>query len=84
MKPEKQGPTIRLNKFISNAGVCARRMADRLIQAGHITVNGQQVNTLGYQVAPQDVVQKVRSTMPLASVPTSNQQSPPNRIAISM
>jgi 23S rRNA pseudouridine2605 synthase len=48
--------SIRLNKFISHAGVCARRAADTLIQAGHITVNGKKVNTLGYKVTPQDVV----------------------------
>jgi 23S rRNA pseudouridine2605 synthase len=47
---------IRLNKFISNAGVCARRAADILIQAGHVTVNGKKVNTVGYKVTPQDVV----------------------------
>ena len=48
--------SIRLNKFISHAGVCARRAADVLIKAGHVTVNGQKVDTLGYQVNPQDVV----------------------------
>jgi 23S rRNA pseudouridine2605 synthase len=48
--------SIRLNKFISHAGVCARRAADILIQAGHVTVNGQKVNTLGYKITPQDVV----------------------------
>ena len=55
---EQAKPTqsIRLNKLISNAGVCARRAADTLIQTGQITVNGQQVTTLGYQVTPQDVV----------------------------
>jgi 23S rRNA pseudouridine2605 synthase len=47
---------IRLNKFISNAGVCSRREADTLIQAGHITVNNQKVVTLGYQVQPGDIV----------------------------
>ncbi len=47
---------IRLNRLISNAGVCSRRQADALIQAGHITVNGQKVLTLGYQVKPSDVV----------------------------
>ena len=48
---------IRLNKLISNAGVCARRVADTLIQTGQITVNGKLITTLGYQVTPQDVVQ---------------------------
>lgn len=56
MKQESLSQGIRLNKFISHAGVCARRAADMLIQAGHITVNGQKVNTLGYKVTPQDVV----------------------------
>lgn len=56
MKQELLPQSIRLNKFISHAGVCARRAADTLIQAGHITVNGKKVNTLGYKVTPQDVV----------------------------
>ncbi|MEM7382817.1 MAG: pseudouridine synthase [Bacteroidota bacterium] len=47
---------MRLNKLISNAGICPRRAADDLIQAGHITVNGQKVTTLGYQVSPTDTV----------------------------
>ncbi|MEM9416887.1 MAG: pseudouridine synthase [Bacteroidota bacterium] len=55
--------SIRLNKLISNAGVCARRAADALIQAGKITVNGQIVTTLGYQVAPHDVVQYQGQTL---------------------
>jgi 23S rRNA pseudouridine2605 synthase len=56
VKQELLPQSIRLNKFISHAGVCARRAADTLIQAGHITVNGKKVNTLGYKVTPQDVV----------------------------
>ncbi|MCU0318391.1 MAG: rRNA pseudouridine synthase [Amoebophilaceae bacterium] len=56
MERETPSKQIRLNKFISHAGVCARRAADILIQSGHITVNGRKVNTLGYKVTPQDVV----------------------------
>ena len=48
--------SIRLNKWISNAGVCSRREADQLIEAGHITVNGHRITTLGYKVTPHDVV----------------------------
>ena len=66
MEQEKQFATVRLNKFISNAGLCARRTADLLIQAGHITVNDQQVRTLGYQVAPQDVVKYRNQPLSLA------------------
>src|SRR4051794_3745423 len=55
-KPKTTPATIRLNKFISHAGVCARREADKLIEAGKITVNGKTVTTLGYQVEPRDVI----------------------------
>ena len=41
---------IRLNKFIANSGVCSRREADTLIQAGVVTVNGQVVTELGVKV----------------------------------
>ena len=30
---------LRLNKFLSEAGVCSRREADRLIEAGRVTVD---------------------------------------------
>ncbi len=32
---------IRINKYLSDAGVCSRREADRLLEAGRIRVNGQ-------------------------------------------
>ena len=47
---------IRLNRFIANAGVCSRREADGLIEAGQITVNGKVVSEMGYRVAMSDVV----------------------------
>ena len=31
---------IRLNKYLSEAGICSRREADRLIEAGRVTVDG--------------------------------------------
>ncbi|GGH08258.1 pseudouridine synthase [Pedobacter zeae] len=43
---------IRLNRYISNAGICSRRKADELITAGIITVNGEAVTELGYKVDP--------------------------------
>jgi 23S rRNA pseudouridine2605 synthase len=47
---------IRLNKFLSNAGICSRRDADNLISAGEITVNGKVVTELGTKVSPKDDV----------------------------
>ena len=48
---------VRLNKFLSNAGVCSRREADVLIQTGVVSVNGQIVTELGYKIKQTDVVQ---------------------------
>ena len=41
---------MRLNKFIANSGVCSRREADTMIQAGVVTVNGEVVTELGTKV----------------------------------
>ncbi len=48
--------TMRLNKYIANAGVCSRREADVLIADGEIQVNGQVVTEMGQQVAISDRV----------------------------
>ena len=48
---------MRLNKFMSNAGICSRREADEKIQAGAVTVNGKVVTELGTKIKPADVVE---------------------------
>lgn len=45
---------VRLNKYLSNAGICSRREADNYIEAGLITVNGEIVTELGTKVVPTD------------------------------
>ncbi|KHT46313.1 23S rRNA pseudouridine(2604) synthase RluF [Vibrio sinaloensis] len=45
----------RLNKFISETGFCSRREADRLIEQGRVTINGQ-VPEMGTKVMPGDDV----------------------------
>ncbi|GAB5565655.1 MAG: 23S rRNA pseudouridine(2604) synthase RluF [Winogradskyella sp.] len=45
----------RLNKFLSEAGYCSRREADRLIDAGRVTIN-DVIPEMGTKVAPDDVV----------------------------
>ena len=47
---------VRLNKFLAHAGVASRRAADTLIMQGHVTVNGEVVQEMGYKVQPKDVV----------------------------
>jgi len=44
---------IRLNRYISNAGICSRRKADELIAAGVVSVNGIVISELGHKVDPQ-------------------------------
>jgi len=57
-KPRKpEDDFIRLNKFISNAGICSRREADVLIATGVIAINGKVVTDLGIKVKPGDQVQ---------------------------
>lgn len=43
---------IRLNRYISNAGICSRRKADELIAAGVVSVNGEVISELGHKVDP--------------------------------
>ena len=63
MKPSKDAPKInkapnkaksadrvRLNKYLSNAGICSRREADENIKMGLVQVNGKVVTEMGYQV----------------------------------
>jgi len=46
---------MRLNKYISETGICSRREADGWIEAGRVTINGQPA-LLGTQVGEGDVV----------------------------
>lgn len=46
---------IRLNKFLSDSGVCSRREADRLIESGKVTVNGRKA-IMGERVSRTDVI----------------------------
>ncbi len=48
---------VRLNRYIANAGVCSRREADMLIEAGRISVNGEILKEMGYKVKASDVVE---------------------------
>ena len=45
----------RLNKYLSEVGYCSRREADKLIEAGRVTVNGV-VPEMGTKVSATDVV----------------------------
>ncbi len=53
----KSPQTVRLNKYLSQAGVASRRGADELIGSGKVMVNKRVVRTLGTTIVPErDVV----------------------------
>ncbi|RUT65350.1 23S rRNA pseudouridine synthase F [Morganella morganii] len=49
------GSSVRLNKYISESGICSRRDADRYIEQGLVLINGKRA-AIGSQVMPGDVV----------------------------
>ena len=49
------GESVRINKYLSAAGVCSRREADRQIEAGNVTINGRTA-MMGDRVSAGDVV----------------------------
>ncbi|NLJ95008.1 MAG: pseudouridine synthase [Clostridiaceae bacterium] len=46
---------VRINKYIASAGYCSRRAADKLIEAGKVSINSKKAE-LGSQIFPGDVV----------------------------
>ena len=47
---------MRLNQYIAHAGICSRREADKLIEAGVIKINGTPMIKMGYRVNENDIV----------------------------
>ena len=58
---QKKEP-VRLNKYLSEAGVCSRREADRLIESGKVTVDGQTART-GMRIVPGQTVKVGKKTV---------------------
>lgn len=52
---EELSENIRLNKYISETGMCSRREADRLIEQGKVSVNGK-IAEMGTKVTEKDTV----------------------------
>lgn len=89
---EENPELVRLNKFLSEAGVCSRREADTYIEQGKVTVNGE-VAQVGTKVAPSDEVKLLGKTVekeeklafivlnkPRGIVCTTDQREPDNII----
>ena len=67
---QKKEP-VRLNKYLSEAGVCSRREADRLIESGRVSVDGKRAET-GMRILPLSLYTEASmpSVSPLASATT--------------
>jgi pseudouridine synthase len=46
--------TVRLQKFLSMAGVCSRRAGEQMIKEGRVKVNGEMVSEMGTTVDPEN------------------------------
>lgn len=51
----QKGP-VRLNKYIADAGICSRRLADELIARGKVRIDGDVIKELGTKVEPGQFV----------------------------
>ncbi|BBF43175.1 ribosomal large subunit pseudouridine synthase F [Lachnospiraceae bacterium KM106-2] len=83
---------IRLNKFLSNAGVCSRREADRLIEMGKITVDGvraemgtkvredQDIKVNGKSITKEEKMILIAFNKPRGIVCTTSKKDPDNII----
>ena len=60
---------IRLNKLISNTGICSRREADEFIRLGMVKVNGKIITEMGHKVLPTDNIkydgQSIKAKKPI-------------------
>lgn len=56
-----ENQNTRINKYLSEVGYCSRRMADKLIADGRVTINGK-IPELGTKITPNDEV-RVNGTL---------------------
>lgn len=54
--------SVRLNKYLSEAGICSRREADRLIESGKVTVDGVTAQ-MGMRVTAGQIVKVGKKTV---------------------
>ena len=57
MREKPKSTKVRINKFISQSGICSRREADKLIKKGVVNVNGEKCLTLGAKIKIEDKVE---------------------------
>ena len=55
---------MRLNKYLSDTGVCSRRQADKLIEAGRVSINGLKAE-LGQKVTEGAKTENLSKRVPV-------------------
>ena len=55
IKKNDPDTSVRLNKYLSDAGICSRREADRMIEKGKVQIDGQTA-VMGQKVSPGQIV----------------------------
>ncbi len=55
-QPPKTPPGDRIAKVLSRAGIASRREAERMIEAGRVTVNGKVIDSPARNVTPKDQI----------------------------
>jgi 23S rRNA pseudouridine2605 synthase len=72
---------IRLNRFLAQCGLGARRKCDEIIQSGHVLVNGVKVTELGTKVSLSDKVEyRGRTAVPVRRLEYWAYHKPPGVI----
>ncbi|MDQ6989485.1 MAG: pseudouridine synthase [Mariprofundaceae bacterium] len=56
MNDEQEKKGERINRFLAGCGICSRREADKMIEAGRVKVNGELVQQLGIKIQKNDLV----------------------------
>ena len=57
MREKPKSTKIRINKFISQSGICSRREADNLIKRGLVFINGVKCDQLGKKISSKDKIE---------------------------
>ena len=57
MREKPKSTEIRINKFISQSGICSRREADNLIKKGLVFINGVKCDQLGKKISSKDKIE---------------------------
>jgi 23S rRNA pseudouridine2604 synthase len=68
MQPLDQASKVRINRFFTQHGLCSRREADRLVEAGRVTINGRTA-VPGDRVSRADTVAKDGIVIPWGQRP---------------